>query len=38
MTANAEARRRGWKQLVDEWGLEELTRWGTCNELEECSR
>ncbi len=38
MTANADARRRGWKQLVDEWGLEELTRWGTCNELEECSR
>lgn len=38
MTANADSRRRGWRQLLEKWGLEELTRWGMCDELQECSR
>lgn len=35
MTADASARRDGWRALIDEWGIDELRRWGREPELED---
>ncbi len=35
MTARSHLRRQGWKVLLDEWGIDELRRYGRSEELED---
>ncbi len=38
MTASSEARRRGWRALITEWGIERLRELGCCEEMEDVWR
>ena len=35
MTSDSDRRWKGWEELIDKWGIDELRRWGKCQELED---